>query len=350
MAAVNVLLSSPTWIGPRNEYGLRHHVALLYEHVFQGEEIRFFPQDSADNVLLAGLRYAPIVLHGDVSVLAPGYPVVSGVVASLLQKNLRLIVHTWKVPGFSDPRLSAHGYDLMLRRVIERASAVVVANHMQRRQIEALGVSCPVIFAPVTVDGSFWHPEPENMEAELTKLGLERDGYVLTVGGNDRDERYGAEAARALGILYVRASNDLARISGVRAELERSGLTSISKVLAQPSDTELRSLYAGAHVVCLPTLTHTNPAGLSALVEAMACGALTAIPESLAEGYIKDTENGFLLPTDPNAFARKLSRAAPQIDQIRQRARETALSDLAVAKVAANVRCSMLELSNVRQR
>jgi hypothetical protein len=151
----------------------------------------------------------------------------------------------------------------------------------------------------VSVDSRFWHPEPEDMDDILNRFGLEKGCYVLTSGGTARDEIFGAKVAKILNLTYVRASMDFHTIERARSILSREGLANHVKILFNPSDVELRSLYSGAYVVCLPTLTKTNPAGLTSLVVAMACGAVVAVPDTIAKGYVEEGTNGIILHSAP---------------------------------------------------
>lgn len=342
---VNVLLSSRAWLLPRNQYGVRQHVKALYEEAFRGCDVRFFPISSDGHILGAGLRHVPALLQGSINVLTPGYPVVSGAVALALRRELGLVVHTWKVPGHTDPRAGARLYDFLLARVVRNARAVVVVSQLQVRQFEAMGLSCPVFFSPVTADTGYWCPVDDTSEV-LSCFGLNENGYVLTVGGNDRDELYGARLARLLQLPYVRATNDPSTAQRVRKELERAYLWDGSRILASPSDEELRVLYKGAFVVCLPTITRTNPAGLTALVEAMSCGGVVAIPAEIGEGYVEDGVSGFLLDQEPGVLAGRLRVAGARMQQLRVAARETAQGTLNVVTVATQLRNAILGQAN----
>lgn len=335
---VNVLLSNHTWTCPRNTYGVRHHVAALYQDCFAGAGLSLFPRSQAAGagLLTAGIRHVNPILKGDINVLTPGFPVVAGALALGLRGDPGLIVHTWKVPGFSDARARAHLYDALLTRVMRRARAVVVASQVQKRQLEGMGLQCPVIFSPVTVDATFWHPDPLGLDEVLTKFDIGRHQYILTVGGNDRDELYGARLAHAIGLRYVRSSNDPKSLLSAREKLVAAKLDSHSTLLSHPTDEELRALYAGAHLVCLPTFTSTNPAGLTALVEAMACGAPVAIPSDLAEGYIAKGRSGFTLNDDFVQLADELCNV--DVRAVGAAARETAMTGLTAAPAMAALR------------
>lgn len=338
--AVNLFLSTHIWTLPLNAFGVRQHVAALYEEVFRGCDVRVYPKGPTGNLLADVLRHLPALLAGEVNVnvLAPDYPVVAGALASWVRRNPGLIVHTWKVPGVSDERLSARAYDFLLRRVIDRARAVVVVSMTQKRQLEAMGVSCPVVFVPVSVDSQFWHADPVGMDDVLAHFGLEKRGYVLTVGGPDRDETYAAQVARMMGLPYVRATYNIHTAEAARLQLASENLESYTHILIKPSDVELRALYAGAWLVCLPTQTRTNPAGLTSLVEAMACGAAVAIPETIAEHYVEDGTNGLVLRGTPDEFAARLLSESDDLPLIRQMARKFAVTKLNNLTVAQQVR------------
>lgn len=336
--AVKLFLSNHVWTAPLNAFGVRQHVAALYEEVFRGSEIRVYPKNREGGLLVNGLRHLPALLSGEINILTPGYPILTGALATWVSRNPRLIVHTWKVPGLSDERMSARAYDFLLRRVINRARAVVVASKNQGRQLKALGVSCPVVFAPVSVDSQSWRADPEGLDDVLLNFGLAKHGYVLTVGSTDRDETYAATVASRLGLLYVRATYDIHTAERALVQLARENLESHTRILIRPSAVELRALYAGAWLVCLPTLTRTNPAGLTSLVEGMACGAAVAIPETIAEGYVEDGTNGLVLKGSPDDFVARIHSIHDKLPLIRQKARQFAEIELNNLTVAQQVR------------
>jgi len=337
---VNLFLSRHVWTLPLNAFGVRQHVAALYEEVFRGCDVRVYPKRPTGRLLVDVLRHLPALLAGELNVLAPDYPVVAGALASWVRRNPGFIVHTWKVPGVSDERLSARVHDYLLRRVIDRARAVVVVSMTQKRQLEAMGVSCPVVFAPVSVDSLFWCADLVDNKV-LKHFGLVERGYVLTAGGPDRDEIYAARVAGILGTLYLRVTYDAHSAERARLQLARENLEGHSRILINPSDVELRALYAGAWIVCLPTLTKTNPAGLTSLVVAMACGAAVAIPETIAEGYVEDGTNGLLLRGTPDEFAARLLSERDKLPSIRRMARQFAETRLNNPTVAQEVRAQL---------
>jgi len=337
---VNIFLSSFVWSQPRPGSGIRHHVLDLYSRVFSNEGYVVYPTRPVSFDILGALWHLTKFKSGTFNVVTQGYPVIAAFLALLLGMRVRLIVHTWKVPGHTDDRLTARLYDLALDRLIRSADLVVVASEQQRRQLSEKYPKIRICFAPVTVDCEYWSPDrdAEGDPAVLSNFGLKRERYVLTVGGNDRDERFGILLARELGLKYVRATNDRQLVGQVAAIRDELGAADVAKVLLNVSDGELRVLYRNAYIVCLPTFTRTNPAGLSALVEAMACGAVVAVPASIAEGYIEDAINGFVLSEHPKDFSYRLTGLQSQFSSVRRRARQTAVKELAQETIAEHVR------------
>jgi hypothetical protein len=338
---VNIFLSTYVWVGTRSKHGPSHHVKCLYEEIFKNEETAYYPDREVRSMVAEGFKCIPIVLKGKLNVITQGYPIITGALASLIKRDPGLIVHTWKVPGATNNHFTARIYDVLLRRVIDSASAVVVASLMQARQIRALGVSCPIVFAPVTTDSVFWCPDPPELDEVLTKFKLESNKYVITVGGPDRDEIYAAIVADKLGLTYVRATYDNEVAQRARMLLVEENLESNTQILMYPTDIELRALYAGALLVCLPTITRTNPAGLSSMVEAMACGSVIAVPEALAEGYVDDGVNGLVLSERPEDFAARISVPKAELKMIGRKAREHVNASLDNKVVAAQVKAQL---------
>lgn len=336
---VNLLLANDVWTRPLNQYGVRQHVSALYEEVFFGcDSLNIFPKSRSKNLFVDTLRHLPIALAGDVTILCPGYPVVVGALASWGRRHTKFVVHTWKFPNALADSLSAKIYDSLLSRVIRRAHTVVVPSMLQKSLLEAQGLACPVLFAPVSVDSHFWHPDPVDGEYILSRYGLTRNAYVLTVGGSDRDEIYAAQLSRILRLRYVRATYSPLRATHAASELKRANLHEDALILVKSTDVELRALYAGAWVVCLPTVTRTNPAGLTSLVEGMACGAVVAAPESITEGYLDDQDTGFVLRATPDELATTLIGQGEDLLRVKSKARKFAETELNNSIVASRVK------------
>lgn len=329
-----------------NSDGVRQHVAALYEEVFRDFDLRIFPKSLSHGFITDVIRHFLVLPFGKFNVLSQGYPFATGALWTWLQRDLGLIVHTWKVPGLSDERLTAKINDTLLRRVISSARAVVVVSMTQKRQLESMKISCPVFFARVSVDSQFWHSDAFRSPGVLKKFGLERGAYVLTAGGPDRDEVYAAQVAKLFGLTYVRASWDNNTTKRSIQVLASNNLDAHAQILENPTDIELRSLYANSFLVCLPTLTRTNPAGLTSLVTAMACESVVAVPDSIAEGYVNDGVNGFILSDSPSDFVARLRTKVDTFDSVRRMAREFAQNHLNNFIVARELR-SQLSLANI---
>lgn len=261
-------------------------------------------------------------------------------------RDAKIIVHTWKIPGHSDQRWTAGMYDHILDYLIRKADLVVVASMKQLTQLEESYPSLPRYFAPVTVDCRFWSPSTDREQdlQRLASLDVKHGGFVLTVGDSDRDEKLGLSIARGLGWPYVRVTKDKRQIELLRRAEQEFDLRETTKVLVDVSDEDLRALYRSAFVVSLPTVTRTNPAGLSALTEAMACAAVVLAPRDISEGYITDHVNGVTFDTwDADKAVNKILQFSPgELTSMGTMAREFAIANLNSQKVAEGLRKALL--------
>ena len=347
---VNLLFSSIDWTRPRNAAGVRHHVFDMYTRAFASASFRVYPTRSSGNWLTQTVYHAFRIGPSSVNVVAPGFPVLSAYLAQRVVRGAKVVVHTWKVPGYTSRRWTARAYDCVLDDLIRKAVLVVVASRKQLAQMSERYPGVPVLFAPVTVDCQFWCPDAGRGEDahRLSTLGVDRDGFVLTVGDSDRDEALGVEIAARLARCYVRVTKDKRQVRMLRQAEEAVRSGERAKVLLDVSDEDLRALYRAAYVVSLPTLTRTNPAGLSALTEAMACGALVLAPEELCNGYIVDQVSGVTFNVwDAGKVSRKMLQITPdRLEAIRTEARRMAMVELSSERVAANLRQVLHEALN----
>jgi len=129
------------------------------------------------------------------------------------------------------------------------------------------------------VDGSFFTP------ARAEQTGIP---YVLSVGREGRDFE---TLVKALDTLDIPAT---IVASGMRGANQYSNLLPTSqknvKVLRDISYTELRSLYAGCAFVILPLHDLEYPAGITAIMEAMAMGK--AVIATRSRGVCELIEDG----------------------------------------------------------
>src|SRR4051812_34983677 len=97
---VNIFLSSFVWAQPRPGSGIRHHVLDLYSQVFGGSSYTVYPTRPVKNLLLFAFVHFAKFKSGTLNVVTQGYPVIAAFLALLFGRKLKLIVHTWKVPGY----------------------------------------------------------------------------------------------------------------------------------------------------------------------------------------------------------------------------------------------------------
>ena len=130
---------------------------------------------------------------------------------------------------------------------------------------------------------------------------VEGDGYVLSVGREQRDYDTLIEALRPLNVPSVIvpgstwSHRDLASMSVPEHVQIREGLSYL----------ELRCLYQGARVVVVPVHAGTRyAAGVNGILEGMSCARpVVAADTPGLEGYVEDRVNGRRVPAgDPAAL------------------------------------------------
>ncbi len=342
---INILLPDLSYSYVRNEAGVRHHLYELYTKVFGGQNVNVFPTRKVNNILYSAIRDFIKIRPGSLNVVTQGYSVLATYAAAMIWKDIRIIVHTWKVPGFSDDKITAYIYDYVLSKLISKSLMVVVASKKQERQMQVLFPSVSTFFAPVTVDTGFWSPKTDSHHL-LVKHGLKESAYVLTVGGNDRNEEIGMKVSGLLGIPYVRVTKNQSVIDNVKTVEKKLNMSGMTILLSNISDADLAILYQNAFVVLLPTITETNPAGLSSLVEALSCGAMIAVGSDLAEGYIVDGEHGIVFRShNVDDIVDRLNCIGETVrETIKGNARDHAVRSLNSDLVAANLQKALYKM------
>ena len=339
---VNILLPSFRYTIMRNDTSVRHHLYDLYTKAFNLQNVSILPKKKVSSILAGAIKNWAQIESGTLNVVTQGYSVLAVYAATVFRRDIHIIVHTWKVPGYSDKKITAYLYDFFLGRLISKSLMVVVASKKQERQINTLFRSIPTFFAPVTIDPMFWRAAPNN-NSILTKYGLKESGFLLTVGGNDRNEEISMRVAELLGIPFVRVTINQSVINHIKVLEKKLNISKETIILKNISDADLIALYNCAFVVLLPTITETNPAGLSSLVEAMSCEALIAVPNELSEGYVSDGETGIVFKNqNHDVIAGRLKGIdGEKRKYLKKKAREYAVNSLNSNVVAANLKKSL---------
>lgn len=350
MREVNIFLPSKEYSLPRNGSGVRHHLFEIYTRVFGGCSTHVFPRSNSDSILLQSLANLPSAMAKRINVVTQGYSVLAVWTAHLFGQRSPTVIHTWKVPYASSGSFFSKLYDYSLAKLMESASLVVVASRKQERAISNLFPNTRVHFAPVSVDTEYWTPKKANSNL-LQQYDLMTRSYVLVVGGNDRNEEIGIRVAASLNLQYVRVTKNASIAQLAETTANRLGLQRHVRILQGIDDLHLISLYHFAFCVLLPTVTVTNPAGLSSLVEAMACGSNIAIEAELAEGYIQDGYSGTIISstapeTDDTMHCSliidALHRNVDREDYMRDNCRREAVDSLNVNGIALGIQKALV--------
>jgi glycosyltransferase involved in cell wall biosynthesis len=180
--------------------------------------------------------------------------------------------------------------------------ALICLNEYQATFLEReLAVSSEKVYRVhygAMVDGSFFLPQVKEDEERK---------YVLSVGRENRDYETLFEA--------LRSSNIPAKVvsSGMRESSEyRTGITDGRQPDVEMFDhipyTQLRTLYQGCSFVVIPMHNADYPAGVTAIMEAMATGkAVIATYSRGIQEFIEDSITGFWIePGNPIALRQKM--------------------------------------------
>jgi glycosyltransferase involved in cell wall biosynthesis len=190
----------------------------------------------------------------------------------------RLVVLVWSLPQHNWVR------EKLVQSQLSAADRLVVNDTGTGRQ---LGERWPdlaekVTFVPYPVDSRFFVPGQDS-----------RQDYVLVPGDMDRDNEFVCNLAEELSCPVVRVTREpRVRQFYERRGYDRKRLT----VLFRVSFHELRTLYQQARAVVLPVMNHRHPAGLTSLLEAMACGCACLVASGkTTTDYVQDGKSAIFL-------------------------------------------------------
>ncbi|WP_147276241.1 glycosyltransferase family 4 protein [Sphingomonas aracearum] len=176
-------------------------------------------------------------------------------------------------PDSGYPLKQRLGYRWLTPLMARRSSVVLTVSSYSRQMLELLGVA-PRTKTAVLYNGADHILDVEPDPAALQRLGLMPGGYALAFGSPKGYKNNAVLfAAFADGAMQPRR---LVIVGPDRAALERAGLTPPADTVfaGRCDDAALRTLYAGAHAVLVPS--RTEGFGLPPL-EAMLCGAPAVI-------------------------------------------------------------------------
>ncbi len=332
---INIFLSRKTWSRPINSLELKHHVYDLYNETFKEYEKSFYPKEEEITYLKGLYRYFFKAYFSNMNILCPDYPILLGLFTSIFRIKPINIMHTWIIPFYSKKTFFHMLFNIVLYFVFIRSIAIIVASKNQLFLLEKMKIKKPIFFSPVSVDTNFWYPDYDNKVLE--NYSLIKEKYILTVGGNDRDELYAAKVSKILNLKYVRCGYDKQILDDAFDLLVKNNLEQNSIFIYSPSHEDLRVLYSCSSILCLPTIVNTNPAGLSSLVEGMACSSIVALPKLISEGYVVDEKNGLVLEDDYELFAKKYQNLSDKHSSIKKNARTFAMENLNINKVSEDL-------------
>lgn len=250
----------------------------------------------------------------------------AGVFLALMRFFLRwkkpyLLVVMWRVGSNS---MLAPFIKRIIRTYVDK---IICVSSVQKR-IFARQLKVPenrIEYVPLGIDTNFFKPEINPV-----------DDFILCVGDADRDDETLVKAFMNLPIKLIRVSDEskvLERVGAlIEAGLKHSNLKEKFVLLHGVSDLQLKKLYAKSRIVVVPIRRHSDqPAGLTALLEAMAMGKDVVVTKGLAtEDYVINGETGIVInPGDA--------------DQLKSAILELLDDDLKCKKLGSNARRSVEE-------
>jgi glycosyltransferase involved in cell wall biosynthesis len=187
----------------------------------------------------------------------------------------------------TEPSRSPHFTDGLARRALQRAAAVWSLSRAQLDRLSAWGASEPR-WLPFGIDADFWSPGPRDGEGRILSVGNDRhrdhDTLIAGVGKILRDRQ---------GDLLLVTQHPVA----VPPDVGR-------RVTSLPHDA-LRAEYRKAQLVAITTVPNLHCSGITAVLEAMACGRAVIVSDTPGmRDYVRDGIDGLLVPPrDSDALA-----------------------------------------------
>ncbi len=224
--------------------------------------------------------------------------------------------------------LTTRSKALFFRRLHAERQITRILVHTRQQLAGATSLGIPpakLRLVPYGVDTAFWHP-----------WASMNGGFVLVPGREHRDFSTLAAAVAGLStrVLVTGAS---AHSPKARAAFPASWPRNVER--GAFDYLELRRRYAAATVVVIPLTDTDFPAGITAVLEAMAMGkAVIATATTGLDGVVSDGETGVLVPPgDPMALReaiQSLHHDATRRDELGRMARQAVERDFGLETYA----------------
>lgn len=344
------ILSTPDM--PATYYVAVHHRALR----LCGFDPELRAPGNPRRLLREGWRHSRRMRHDRLVVTHQGYGCFALGFCRLLRSQPRFILHSTKIP-FSVPytghaRLKTRLNDRVLERTIRAASLVVLNSLEQVALLEEQQPGVSAMWLPCAQDVEWWKPGPLETDV-LEPLGIRPGEFVLCVGDVDRNESLPALLAKRLGRPLVRVTRIEKTAANARATFAEIGLAD-AHCLSRIPYRQLRDLYRSAWAVLNTPFRTDHPAGLTGLLEGMACGAPLLFPAGpTSQGHATDGVDAILYEgntvDDVLDAARRLSSGEFRTN-ISRAARERCERELNLDSVAARLVARMEELGLTADR
>ncbi len=226
-------------------------------------------------------------------------------------RSPKVIVITWRAFSTKTTGLKRYFKKLLAKITFSMADRIVVVSSIQKELFQnALGVpSEKITFIPYGVDCEFFVPSE-------TGSG---QSFLLTTGNVERDDDLLIQIVEDMGLRLKRVTSFSSVVTHINNWIETNSLKDV-EVYQGISYRKLCTLLNECTFVVLPMLPADHPAGLTALLEAMAAGKAVIITKGLSTlDYIKDGETGVLVePRDLDALKESIRRLLVNVEERKQ--------------------------------
>ena len=256
-----------------------------------------------------------------VSWQGPGF--VFAAIRKLLNRSRETKLIILMYYSYPYPNLKHRLIRFILNKILLDAATVVCITPSQEKSFATDYKLPPTQIRRITrgIDANFFTPllNPDQTNDKR---------YILCPGEYDRDDQLLFEACRDLDIHIIRVTKEPGYAREILKLAQRMKMQSQVKVLIKVDANTLRALYRNALFVALPLNNDTHPAGLTSLLEAMACGKATIVTQGLTtDGYVQDRSDALYCQRhDKNDLKEKimlLMNDPQQRNAIGQKARKT---------------------------
>lgn len=244
----------------------------------------------------------------------------------LLMGNLaksRVFIVVYRPFNYSRKGIISNMKRYLVRKILKSVTVLCVAPEQQKIFHPILDIPQHGIkFFPFGVDSEFFSPNNKELLPQ-EKYSLQK--YIFCPGDSDRDDELLFKACKDIPINIIRVTRDHIYADKIKELSVNLGISERVQVLTRVNSNNLFSLYRNSLFVVIPVRNNDHPAGLTSLLEVMACGKAVLVSEGLSSNYysenmvtamhyrhgdLNDLRNKILLLYDNSDLRNSIGKAA----------------------------------------